>query len=179
MMRKGLAVAVIILFIGLAFAPSINAVDDPVPDLDCNGSLSWTDVIPGATLTGEFCIENIGEQTSSLSWEISKYPSEWGYWTFNPESGENLHPEDGNLTINAIVIAPEDINSKFDGEIIIINTFDSNDSCSITVSLATQKYQTFLFPDLIKNRFPLLYQIFILKVFRTISKCVSDTETTI
>jgi len=40
MFEKGLAVAVILLFIGVAFAPSINAFDDPVPDLDCDGELA-------------------------------------------------------------------------------------------------------------------------------------------
>jgi len=37
---------------------------EPVPILDCTGSLSWTDVIPGSTVTGDFTVENIGDPGS-------------------------------------------------------------------------------------------------------------------
>ena len=107
--------------------------------MDCYGSLSWTDIEPGMTLTGEFQIKNIGEPLSELDWEINEYPSEWGSWTFNPESGENLHPEDGDFTIDVTLIAPEDLNSPFNGEIIIINTNNPNDYCTIGVSISKQK----------------------------------------
>ena len=35
---QGLAVAVILLVMGVAFAPSTNAGGDPGPDLDCDGA---------------------------------------------------------------------------------------------------------------------------------------------
>ena len=37
------------------------------PDLDCEGSLSWTKIKPGATIMVTSAVENIGDQTSELT----------------------------------------------------------------------------------------------------------------
>ena len=108
----------------------------PIPDLDCSGTLSWTGVPPGSTVTGSFTVENIGEPNSLLDWEVESYP-EWGTWTFDPENGENLAPEDNPITVNVEVVAPNQQNSDFAGEVKIVNTEDSSDYCIIAVSLAT------------------------------------------
>jgi len=139
MLRKGLAVAVILLFIGVAFAPSINADVSkssvgPVPDLDCEGELIWIDVVPGATVTGTFTVENIGEPLSMLDWEITEYP-DWGTWTFVPDSGEDLTPEDGVFTINVEVVAPDEQEDDEWDEIKIVNLENSSDYCIIGVFL--------------------------------------------
>jgi len=106
------------------------------PDLSCEGSLTWTDIHPKATITGSFTVENIGKAYSNLSWEITEWP-EWGTWTFTQQNGENLTPEEGPMTINVSVVAPNKRNTEFTGQITIINTRNSSDFETIPVSLAT------------------------------------------
>ena len=38
-----------------------------LPDLNCNGDLSWPSVNPGETVSGEFLIANLGEPKSKLN----------------------------------------------------------------------------------------------------------------
>ncbi len=102
---------------------------DPVPDLDCNGCLCWTEVEPGAIVTGSFTVENIGDPESLLDWEIESYP-DWGTWTFDPDSGTGLKPEDGPVTIEVEVIWPEETNG---GEIKIVNCENPDDFCTINI----------------------------------------------
>ena len=104
---------------------------DP-PDLDCEGSLSWTEVIPGDTVIGDFEVSNIGGAGSTLNWEIESYP-EWGEWTFNPESGSTT----SIVNVDVEVIAPNEEETDFSGEIVIVNTEDPEDTCVIDVALAT------------------------------------------
>jgi hypothetical protein len=110
--------------------------------LFCNGSLTWVDTKPGATITGSFTVENIGAALSNLSWEITDWP-DWGTWTFTPSEGNHLTPEDGPITINVSVIAPKKRNSEFTGQITIVNSENSSDYDTISVSLATP-YQVHL-----------------------------------
>lgn len=130
------------------------------PDLDCHGKLTWTDVKVGAEVTGSFTVENIGEASSRLDWEISEYP-DWGVWTFNPINGYNLKPEDGSVTIEVSVVAPEDKNKDFTGEVKIVNTENSDDYEIITVSLTTPRIRlsNFQFIEQLLSRFPILNQI--------------------
>jgi len=111
--------------------------ETPVPDLDCGGSLSWTGVKPGATVSGSFTVENIGDPNSLLDWEIESHPN-WGTsWTFDPENGEDLTPEDDPVTVNVEVVAPNQQNSNFAGELKIVNSDNSSDFCIIPVYLST------------------------------------------
>jgi hypothetical protein len=119
----------------------------PKPDLDCNGKLSWTDIKPGATITGSFQVMNIGEQNSHLNWIITSYP-DWGTWTFTPSSGANLTPQDGAITVDVTVIAPDIKNQEFQGQVTIVNQENSSDYCTIPVSLTTPFHQ-----DLMHYRF--------------------------
>ena len=104
--------------------------------LSCNGSLTWVDVKPRATITGSFTVENIGAALTNLSWEITDSP-DWGTWTFTPADGNNLTPEEGPVTINVSVIAPEKRNTEFTGQITIVNSKNSSDYDTIPVSLGT------------------------------------------
>ncbi|GAF72541.1 unnamed protein product, partial [marine sediment metagenome] len=115
---------------------SFTTEEEPEPDLDCDGSLSWTDVTPGDTVTGEFTVSNIGEAGSLLDWEIAEYP-DWGDWTFTPSSGEDLTPEQGAISVGVSVIAPDEAETEFTGEIVLVNSDDPDDICTIDVSLAT------------------------------------------
>jgi len=87
-----------------------------VPDLDCSGNLDWYDVTPGETVYGSFDLEN---------------------WTFTPDSGFDLTPEDGQVTVDVEAVAPEDPETEFTGYIKIVNVDDGNDYSLIDVYLST------------------------------------------
>jgi hypothetical protein len=129
-----------------------------IPNLTCEGSLSWTDVKPGNTVYGNFTVENIGEDGSFLDWEISTYPT-WGSWSFNPESGADL--EVGILTTVDIELhAPDEQNTEFEGEIVLVNIEDPDDTCTIPVTLVTPCESPFLqLLDFLMQRFPILGRI--------------------
>ena len=130
--------------------------------LSCNGSLTWVDIKPGATITGSFTVENIGAALSNLSWEITDWP-DWGTWTFTPSEGNHLTPEDGPITINVSVIAPKKRNSEFTGQVTIVNSENSSDFDIIPVSLATpyKQVHSILFDILqaLMERFPHAFPI--------------------
>jgi len=129
-----------------------------VPDLDCDGTLSWTDVTPGETVAGTFTVENIGDDGSMLNWEIDSYP-DWGTFTFDPDGGTGLLP--GSVTVNVEVIAPDDPETEFEGEVVLVNSDDPTDTCIIDVALATPQSQSLIlqFFDMIAQRFPILGMI--------------------
>ena len=108
-----------------------------VPDLDCTGSFSWTDIQPGATVNGSFQVQNIGDSGSLLNWTINTSSISWGTWSFAPASGEHLTPEDGLVTVYVTVIAPDEKNTDFEGYIRVENQQDPNDFDVIPVSLIT------------------------------------------
>jgi hypothetical protein len=108
----------------------------PVPDLDGSGTLSWTKVKPGKTVTGELQVANVGDPDSELSWTIESHP-DWGTWSFSPSNGQDLTPQAGPVTINVTVVAPSDKNTQFTGQVKIVNTEDSADFKIIQISLKT------------------------------------------
>jgi hypothetical protein len=108
-----------------------------VPDLDCSGSLSWTDIEPGATVNGSFQLQNIGGTGSLLNWTVNTSSMTWGTWSFTPATGEHLTPEDGVVTVSVSVIAPDEKNTDFEGYIRVENQQNPNDYSLITVSLKT------------------------------------------
>ena len=150
------------------------------PDLHCDGDLRWTGVKAGATVHGNFTVANIGAPSSELDWEVVDWP-EWGVWTFNPKEGENLKPEDGNVTVKVAVVAPKSkskifsdlntFNNEYTGEVKIVNKEDSNDFCTINVYLkiTTSKQSTSpLYLQILEriiNRFPMLGRIVSLSPF--------------
>jgi hypothetical protein len=108
-----------------------------VPDLDCLGSLSWTNIKTGATVNGSFEVKNIGSADSLLNWSIDITSIDWGTWTFNPESGVDLNPEDGQVTIQVSVVTPSEKKSKFEGYIRVENQNNPEDFELIPVYLKT------------------------------------------
>jgi hypothetical protein len=109
-----------------------------IPDISCDGTLSWTNVNPEDIVTGSFTISNIGEAGSDLAWQIIEWPT-WGTWTFTPEYGHNLKPEDGPKTINISVIPPNQHNHEYTGNIKIVNIDNSSDYQIIPVYLKTNE----------------------------------------
>ena len=140
-----------------------SLVGEPIvgPKLDCDGSLSWTEVTPEDTVTGTFTVENVGEAASELDWEIDSYP-DWGTWSFDPNGGTGLTPEAGEITVDVEVIAPDDSETEFSGEIVLVNSDDPDDTCVIDVALVTPVSQQSLILQFLENlaaRFPIIAQI--------------------
>jgi hypothetical protein len=121
----------------VVYIPPEESPEPEVPDLDCSGSLSWTDIEPGATVSGSFQLQNIGDNSSLLNWTIDTSSITWGIWSYTPESGENLTPEGGQVTVHVSVIAPNEENSEFEGYIRVENQNDPNDFDVIPVTLKT------------------------------------------
>jgi len=114
-------------------------LDEPEEeDLDCEGNLNWKDVKSKVTIEGSFKVKNIGKSESLLDWKISSFP-DWGNWTFNPESGKNLTPEDGDITVFVSVIAPKEKSKTFEGYIVVENQNNSQDFDVIPVYLTTYR----------------------------------------
>jgi len=133
--------------------------------LEGSGVLNWVDVSTGSTVTGSFTIQNNGNPGSSIDWEVVSWP-DWGAWTFTPDSGEDLTPEDGELTIDVEVIAPDEKNEEFAGYVKVVNTEDSSDYCLIHISLTTPRnFKT----NYIAQRFLEMHPIF-LRLFQNILK---------
>ena len=107
------------------------------PDLDCYGSLTWTDIEPGTTLNGTFQLENIGDNNSLLNWTIDTSSISWGTWSYSPEDGQNLTPEEGLVTVHLSVVVPNEGDTEFQGGIRVENQNDPTDYDVIPVYLKT------------------------------------------
>jgi Arylsulfotransferase (ASST) len=108
-----------------------------ISDLDCQGSLSWTNIQPGTPLQGSFQVQNIGDPSSLLNWKVNMSSIAWGTWSVIPESGENLAPEDGQVTVQVSVVAPNEKNTEFEGYIRVENQDNATDFAVIPVYLKT------------------------------------------
>ena len=130
-----------------------------VPDLVGIGSLSWTNVRPGETKNGSFQVQNIGDPDSLLNWAINRSSLSWGTWSFTPEFGEHLTPEDGRVTVQVSVVAPLEEKTEFEGYIRVENQDNSTDFDLIPVylktSLTTHSAPTFIFQ--LKHKFEDLF----------------------
>jgi len=121
----------------IVFIPPEEPPGPHIPDLDCFGNFSQTDITPGATVNGSFQVKNIGDAGSLLNWTVNTSLIPWGTWTFTPRQGENLTPEDGTITVNLSVIVPDEKNKDFEGYIRVENVQNPNDFCVIPVTLKT------------------------------------------
>ncbi len=135
---------------------------EKIPDLECEGVLSWTDLTPGDIAYGNFIVKNIGDAGSLLNWTVSEYP-DWGTWYFIPPNGNNVKPEDGIITIEVEVTIPDLQETNFSGQIKIKNMENTSDYEIIDVSLTTYKDKqntilSFLIEKLLQ-RFPMLEKI--------------------
>ena len=148
-------------------APDIGAYEYQGNDdynLDCNGILSWTNAKPDSVVNGSFAVENVGNPGLEIDWCITEWPS-WGTWTFTPISGDNLSPEDGPVTVEVSVVAPDEQNKGFTGSIKIVNKDNINDFCIMPVSLVTPKNKQMIstsfiqFLEIVIERFPMLERL--------------------
>lgn len=136
-----------------------------VPDLDCDGDLLWDEVTPGAKVNGTFVVINAGDTGSMLEWEVAEYPKDWGTnWTFIPDGGFV-----GTTTSEEVFVeveAPDEKNEEFEGDIVLVNSKNAADTCSIHIILKTPRSRAFntfpLFLRFLENHpymFPMLRQL--------------------
>lgn len=141
---------------------SLDAEIVQEPDLYCEGSIEWDNVSTGEELTGSFEIENKGANGTLLDWDIVKKPS-WGEWTFVPNGGDDLEPG-APFEVEVTVIAPDEKEQQYSGQIKLQNRDNAEDSCTINVKLSTpmSKPSSLILQFLEKliQRFPALELIF-------------------
>jgi len=123
------------------------------PNLDCSGSLSWANIKPGATVIGSFQVQNIGDAGSLLNWTVNTSSITWGTWSFTPASGSDLTPEDGQVTVQVSVVAPNEKNSEFQGYLKVENQDNSTDFGLIPVYLKTPLSKDFYFQQFFERMF--------------------------
>jgi len=121
----------------IEYLPAEEPPQKLIPDLDCSGSLSWPEAKPGATVRGSFQVQNIGDAGSLLNWTVDCSSIPWGTWTFTPESGNRLTPEQGPVTVQVSVIVPTQENTQFQGSLRIQNQDNASDHDTIPVTLKT------------------------------------------
>ncbi len=144
----------------------------PIPDLDCKGKLSWVDIKPEETVTATIYVENIGDPGSQLDWSVCSWPS-WGTWTFSPSSGTDLTPADGQIPITVTVVAPNQQNEEFTGNVTLCNDENAADTCTIPVSLTTPRNSPVSHPFILSvftwllERFPALQYLPIIQQLST------------
>jgi len=109
---------------------------DFVPHLWCNGSLNWTDIIPGDTVFSNISVKNIGALGSLLNWKVESWP-EWGNWTFLPSIGKNLTTTNESLNLTVLVTAPLIAEKEFTGYVKLVNMENNTNYCLLNVSLVT------------------------------------------
>ncbi len=133
------------------------------PNLDAAGSLIWTNVKKGATVTGSFTVKNIGDANSRLDWKVLEWPT-WGTWSFSPSSGDNLKPADGTKTITVTVVAPTALSitgGSYSGTVKVVNAEDHSDFGTISISMTTPLSKGIpSFWERLCERFPLLAYLF-------------------
>ncbi len=136
----------------VVYIPPEEPPEPEIPNLDCDGNIHYNDVTSGSIVNGTFEVFNIGGPGSILNWEIESYPN-WGTWTFNPESGENLKPEDEPTTVYLTIEIPSETDTEFEGYIKVINQDDVEDYDLIPVYIKTprQKIIDMIFLNFLKN----------------------------
>jgi len=131
-----------------------------LPDLNCDGSISWNLVKPKSIQQGSFIIKNVGTSGSKLDWNITDWP-DWGEWTFTPQkNGDDLTPEAGEQIITVFVVVPNQPLAPYEGYITIENRHNNDDSCTVPVSLSTSKNKPLGIQHILEqwlSHFPLSY----------------------
>jgi hypothetical protein len=134
-----------------------------IPDLECEGELRWEKVSPGTNVTGSIKIRNNGDPGSILhvKGDLSTVP-EWGSWMFS-HGAAILTVDDGWITINVTVIAPEEKGEYF-GKLKAFNAQDSTDFCEINIYMNVPRFRAKYYTlqrlfERFPNAFPILRQL--------------------
>jgi len=138
----------------------VNGLDPLIPKISCSGNLNWARIPAGSTQTDTITVSNIGDIGSELKWSVCEYPT-WGTWPANPASGTGLTPAMSPKTITITVIAPNQQNQQYSGNIKLCNDDDPTDTCTIPVTLTTPKNKAYIqtsFLHILEN-YPILYNL--------------------
>jgi len=144
-------------FIGISrdFCFQLTGDGEPVvPDLECEGELRWDNVLPGTFVNSTIIVINNCDVGSMLRWEVDvdSLP-DWGTnWTVNWTiiaygGGPYIHTNYGyvgSTTPEEIIVevkAPE-TKGKYSGEIVLVNSDNSEDTCSISISCTVPRSRT-------------------------------------
>lgn len=128
-----------------------------IPNLYSEGNLHWSDIKPGSQIKNNIIVQNVGQPNSKLDWRIDSYP-EWGNWTFNPDGGDELEPEDGAIIVEITIDIPNDQQASFSGQVKIVNIENDDDFEILEVTVSTVKNKEIQHPFIrfIKHHSPLL-----------------------
>ena len=143
-----------------SWSESLEVTIELESDLECTGDLTGIKVEPGTLLSKEIYIKNIGPSGSLLDWEIIEWP-DWGDWGFTPIEGYDLRPEDGQVTVQVFVKAPDEGNEHFSGHVTVVNKENAGDFEILDVSLSTPRNKQYIntpFLNFLENH-PILYQL--------------------
>jgi len=139
---------------------TLKASFEPKSNLEADGNLYWLDIQIGSNAEGSITIYNKGGPNSYLSWEITSYPN-WGSWEFSEMSGSGI-PEDGQTSIS-VTVSTEGLEKgeSYCGYVKIVNTDNSNDKVSLSVTLNTEEKSRSINCYFLKliGQFPILQQI--------------------
>jgi len=142
---------------------------DPVAaDLEGKGGIVWENVCVGSIINDTIEISNIGDTGSMLEWKVQSVPEEWGInwsvrWYFNgltaPFEGGFVGTTKSEVLL-VEVQAPDEKNKEFTGEIVLVNSDNPDDTCTINLVCKTPKSrelnQFHLLIEKLCEQFPIL-----------------------
>jgi hypothetical protein len=155
---RGLQSAVRYAMVKVKNIPDEKPEPPKISNLECKGKLRWQEIDPEETVYGEFTVENIGDAESLLNWTIVEYP-DWGEWNLSPFYGEGLTPEEGIITINVDLTAPDKNGEDYNGSIKIINQNNHSDFGNIPVSITITSTKGVHLLSLLKTLKNLFYNL--------------------
>jgi hypothetical protein len=143
-----------------------DAGEDPIPDLECEGSLNWDNVKPGGIVTGSFMVRNNGDPDSILHYKIDLSTTpEWGSdWTFTPNASI-LKTDMDWITVDVEFKAPPEKNKKYTDTLKVVNAEDSSDYCEIDIVCKNPRNKETNYPLILRlferfpNALPILQQL--------------------
>ena len=142
----------------------LTTKQEAIPLICCDPmQMSWSNIKPGATVTGSFHVWNCGEAGSTLNWKVDTWPQwmEDGGVVFVPATGTEVHGGPGTQ-VDFTFTAPNVQNQIYSGRVKVINLDDPTDYCDMPVELETPRYKGvfYNFLEQLANRFPILQYLF-------------------
>jgi hypothetical protein len=103
--------------------------------------MNFGKVGPGAKVTGQIYVCNIGDPWSYLEWyiDIANVPA-WGNWTFSSSAGNDVKKDDC-VIVNVTCIL-KNLTGSYNGTIVVYNADDSTDFCEIDTSVEISRVRS-------------------------------------
>ena len=125
----------------------------------------------GSLVNGSVFISNVGDVGSMLGWEVLSFPNDWGSnWTIRWRRNDQLATFEGGYVgtnepeeVFVQVLAPDEKNGNFSGEIVLVNVDDPTDTCTINLVCKTPRsrelHQVYYLIEILCERFPILHYL--------------------